>query len=75
MLFIHIKRQRLQLGNIHDFVLPYNQHNEQVDILISKNQALQICDWASKNGPSGHTKFDIFQLCWFITKDLLTLLK
>ena len=28
----------------------------------------QKCDWASKNGPSGHTKFDhIFHICCIIT--------
>ena len=34
--------------------------------------SLVICDWASENGPSGHTKFDhIFQICLFITNNLL----
>ena len=37
---------------------------------------LDICDWASKNGPSEYTKFDIiFQVCSTITNDLLQLLK
>ena len=35
---------------------------------------LSVCDWARKNGPSGHTKFDhIFQVCYIITTDLLKL--
>ena len=34
------------------------------------------CDWASDNGPSGHTNFDhIFHVCCIITNDLLKLLK
>ena len=34
------------------------------------------CDWASKNGPSGHTKFDhIFQICCIISNYLLKVLK
>ena len=33
-----------------------------------------ICDWASENGPSGHTKFDhIFHICCIITNELLKL--
>ena len=35
-----------------------------------------ICDWASKNGPSGHINFDhIFHICCIITNDLLKLHK
>ena len=34
------------------------------------------CDWANKNGPSGHIKFlHIFQICCIITNDLLKPLK
>ena len=33
---------------------------------------VDICDWASKNGPSGHINFDyIFQICCIITYDLI----
>ena len=36
----------------------------------------KICDWASENRPSGHTKFDhIFHICCIITNALLMLCK
>ena len=39
-------------------------------------ECLYICDWASENGPSGHTNFDhIFHVCCIITNDLLKLYK
>ena len=35
-----------------------------------------ICDWASENGPSRHTKFDhIFHICCIITNELQMLCK
>ena len=48
------------------------EYQIQMDELRSKKEQLQetfhICDWASENGLSGHTKFDhIFHICCIIT--------
>ena len=41
-----------------------------------EDQYNPICDWASENGPSEHTKFDhIFHICCIITCNVLKLYK
>ena len=56
----------------------------QCGIVCNKNSSLVfllfmitiICDWASENGPSGHTKFNhIFHICCNITNELVKLCK
>ena len=52
------------------------QHKHIKQMYHCMYTVIVTCDWASKNGPSGHIKFDhIFQICCIISNYLLKVLK